>query len=242
MWWCRKEGGNCLLQNGSSTVTWRFQQVLSSHVALCKEEESKRVHCLKCEHSAEFKNCRGRWTWDACLCRLYCETIQLTAASDHNDSELQNMWLLETAMKARFSPMRERALTVFKASVCVIVKFVCVWVCVCLLIGAWGRRCHSSCVNVCLACRTIVGKLSGDPRSCWKEMIGFGTRWPLCDRWLGAGLAQPKSPTHTYVGSQHHARTHVHIQEGIRNVHTCTGNVKTRAKRVCGLYLYMYLQ
>lgn len=130
------------------------------------------------------------------------------AATTHIASELPNERLFGIEMKARFSSTRERALTVFKASVCVIVKFVCVSVC--LLIGACGRRCHSSCVNVCLACRTIVGKQSEDPRSCWKEMIGFRTRWPLCDRWLGAGLAEPKSPTHTYVGSHNLVRTHTH--------------------------------
>lgn len=80
--------------------------------------------------------------------------------------------------------------------------------CVCLLIGACGRRCHCLCVNVYLACRTIVGKQSEDPRSCWKEMIGFRTRWPLCDRWLGAGHAELKSPTYTYVGLEKLAREH----------------------------------
>lgn len=43
-------------------------------------------------------------------------------------------------------------------------------------------------------------------RSCWKGMIGFRTGWPLCDRWLGPGLAPLKSPTRTYVDS--HMPTH----------------------------------
>lgn len=62
---------------------------------------------------------------------IYCmlTLVQNYSADDSNQS---NKWLFGTVMKARFSPMRNRALIVFKASVCVIVKFVCV--CVWLLI------------------------------------------------------------------------------------------------------------
>lgn len=69
-------------------------------------------------------------------------------------------------------------------------------------------------------------------------MIGFGTRWPLCDRWLGAGLAQPKSPTHTYVGWHHRARTHVHIQEGMRNVYARTDNMRKHVQREFAVFIY----
>lgn len=80
----------------------------------------------------------------------------------------------------------------------------------CCLIGACGRRYRCLCVNVYLACRTAVGKRSENPRSCWKEMIGFRTWWPLCDRWLGAGLAEPKSPTHICGLPQACTQKHTH--------------------------------
>lgn len=85
----------------------------------------------------------------------------------------------------------------------------------CCLIGACGRRYNCLCVNVYLACRSAVGKKSENPRSCWKEMIGFRTWWPLCDRWLGAGLTEPKSPTRTYVGSHKpaHKNTHAYTKQ-----------------------------
>lgn len=169
---------------------------------------------------------------------LHLKTIQLMAATNHSASELPNKRILGTAMKARFSPTRQRALTVFKASVCVIVKMVCE--CVCLLIGACGRHCHCLCVNVCLACRTIVGKQSEDPRSCWKEMIGFRTRWPLGDRWLGAGLAEPKSPTHTYVGS-HKPHTYTQAFRKAGEVSAVTYSMHVKPLWVCGLYLYTYI-
>ena len=123
-------------------------------------------------------------------------------------------------------------------SLCVCVC-VCVCVFVCLLIGACGRRCLCMCVNVYLACRTIVGRQSENPRSCWKEMIGFTTRWPLCDRWLGAGLAELKSPTLTYVGSHKPEHTHTHtVRKACKmSTHVCMWI----HKRVWGLYLYTYL-
>lgn len=116
----------------------------------------------------------------------------------------------------------------------------------CLLIGACGRRCHSSCANVCLACRTIVGKQSEDPRSCWKEMIGFRTRWPLCDRWLGAGLAVPKSPTHTYVGLHNleHTRTHTFRKAWKMSTHALTymyACENTYEERLWSLSIYVSL-
>lgn len=117
------------------------------------------------------------------------------AESDQSFSEPLNKRPLELAMKAWYSLPRQRTLTVFQASVCVIVKFVCAPA------DRSMRQTLSFSVCECvLAYWTIVGKQSEDPRSCWREMIGFGTCWPLSDRWLGAGLAQPKSPTHTYVG------------------------------------------
>lgn len=141
-------------------------------------------------------------------------------------------------MKVIFSPRRERVLTVFKASISVIVKFVCVCVCVSLLIGACGRRCHCLCVNVYLACWAIVGKQSENPRSCWKEMIGFRTWWALCDRWLGAGLAEPKSPTHTYVDQYKPTHTHIFRTAFKMPTHTCL-HVKLCEKGVWSLCMYI---
>lgn len=121
-------------------------------------------------------------------------------------------------------------MTVFGASVCVIVKLVC---------SAADRSASQTLSFPVCECafwrgQAIVGQQSEDPRSCWTEMIGSGRRWPLCDRWLGAGLAQPKSPTRTYVGSQSSAHTHTRSPKRERNAHTSTAMYARMSKHTRG--------